>query len=94
LFFPAWTGLVHISGVEDAAVPVSDMRDSHRVLVGGEDRLGNIPQLRTLLDAGYTGFVSYEPFAEEIAAATDIEARLASSMAHLQAGVAALANAA
>lgn len=94
LFFPAWTGLVHISGVEDAAVPVSDMRDSHRVLVGGEDRLGNIPQLRTLLDAGYTGFVSYEPFAEEIAAATDIEARLAASMAHLQAGVAALANAA
>jgi 2-keto-myo-inositol isomerase len=94
LFFPAWTGLVHISGVEDAAVPVSDMRDSHRVLVGGEDRLGNIPQLRTLLDAGYTGFVSYEPFAEEIAAATDIEARLAASMAHLQAGVSALANAA
>ena len=59
------------------------------------DRLGNLPQLRTLLDAGYSGFVSYEPFAEEIAAATDIEARLAASMAHLQAGVAApLANAA
>jgi 2-keto-myo-inositol isomerase len=92
LFFPAWTGLVHISGVEDSAVTVPDMRDGHRVLVGGADRLGNIPQLRTLLDAGYTGFVSYEPFAEEIAAATDIEARLAASMAHLQAGVAALAS--
>lgn len=91
LFFPEWTGLVHISGVEDSAVTVPDMRDGHRVLVGGADRLGNLPQLRTLLDAGYTGFVSFEPFAEEIAAATDIEARLAASMAHLQAGVAALA---
>jgi len=85
LFFPEWTGLVHISGVEDSAVSVPDMRDGHRVLVGGADRL---------LDAGYTGFVSYEPFAEEIAAATDIEARLASSMAHLQDSVAALASAA
>jgi 2-keto-myo-inositol isomerase len=67
------------------------MRDGHRVLVGGADRLGNVAQLRTLLDAGYTGFVSYEPFAEEIAAATDIEARLATSMAHLREVVAALA---
>jgi 2-keto-myo-inositol isomerase len=92
LFFPAWTGLVHISGVEDSAVTVPDMRDGHRVLVGDADRLGNLPQLRTLLDAGYSGFVSYEPFAEEIAAATDIEARLAASMAHLQSGVAALAS--
>lgn len=92
LFFPEWTGLVHISGVENSAVTVPDMRDGHRVLVGGADRLGNVAQLRTLLDAGYTGFVSYEPFAEEIAAATDIEARLATSMAHLRDAVAALAT--
>lgn len=83
LFFPAWTGLIHISGVEDDAVTVPDMRDGHRVLVGGADRLGNVAQLRTLLAAGYAGYASFEPFAEEIAAATDIEARLAASMAYL-----------
>ncbi|MEX8519704.1 MAG: TIM barrel protein [Leptothrix sp. (in: b-proteobacteria)] len=89
LFFPHWTGLIHISGVEDTGLQASQMRDGHRVLVGGADRLGNLPQLRTLLAAGYAGFVSFEPFAEEIAAATDIEARLAASMAYLSQGVAA-----
>lgn len=89
LFFPAWTGLIHISGVEDDAVTVPDMRDGHRVLVGGADRLGNIAQLRTLLAAGYTGYASFEPFAEEVAASSAIEAQLAESMAYLRAGVAA-----
>ena len=89
LFFPAWTGLVHISGVDDKAVTVAEMRDGHRVLVGSADRLGNVPQLRKLLGAGYAGYASFEPFAAEIAAAKDIEQRLASSMAYLQDAVAA-----
>ncbi len=89
LFFPEWTGLVHISGVDDKAVTVAEMRDGHRVLVGSADRLGNVPQLRKLLGAGYAGYASFEPFAAEIAAAKDIEQRLASSMAYLQDAVAA-----
>ena len=89
LFFPEWTGLVHISGVDDKAVTVADMRDGHRVLVGSADRLGNVTQLRRLLGAGYAGYASFEPFAAEIAAAKDIESRLASSMAYLQDAVAA-----
>ena len=89
LFFPEWTGLVHISGVEDPALDASQMRDGHRVLVGAADRLGNAAQLRRLLDAGYGGYASFEPFAEEIAAATDIEARLRASMEHLRQAVAA-----
>lgn len=88
LFFPDWTGLVHISGVDDRAVTLADMRDGHRVLVGASDRLGNVAQLRTLFAAGYAGFASFEPFAAEIAAAKDIEQRLASSMAFLQDAVA------
>lgn len=91
LFFPEHTGLVHISGVEDTALTPAQMRDSHRVLVGQADRLGNAAQLGTLLDAGYAGFVSFEPFAEEIAAASeaDIEQQLATSMAYLTQAVAA-----
>jgi 2-keto-myo-inositol isomerase len=64
--FPQRTGLVHISGVEDPAVPVADMRDSHRVLVGPKDRLGNIAQIRALRAAGYAGPLSFEPFAAEL----------------------------
>ncbi|MGR6808325.1 TIM barrel protein (plasmid) [Sphaerotilus natans] len=90
-FYPEYTGLVHVSGVEDAGLGVNQMRDGHRVLVGQDDRLGNLPQLRRLIDLGYTGFVSFEPFAESVAAATDIEAQLAASMAHIRDGVAALA---
>ena len=89
LFFPELTGLVHISGVEDPALGVLDMRDKHRLLVGPADRLGNVAQLRTLLAADYCGYVSFEPFAAEIAAATDIEQRLAASLAYLSNAVAA-----
>jgi 2-keto-myo-inositol isomerase len=76
--------LIHISGVEDTSLSPSKMQDGHRVLVGIADRLGNVVQLKKLLQAGYTGYASFEPFAEEIAAATDIEQRLATSMTYLK----------
>lgn len=88
IFFPDLTGLVHISGVEDRELNADQMRDGHRVLVGGADRLGNIRQLKELLSRGYQGAFSFEPFAEEIAAATDIESRLKSSMAFIQSSLA------
>jgi 2-keto-myo-inositol isomerase len=42
-----------------------------------------------LLAAGYAGYVSFEPFADEIATAPDIERRLAASMAYISAALAA-----
>lgn len=87
LFFAELTGLVHISGVEETALETSRMRDAHRVLVGPADRLGNLAQLRTLLDAGYQGYASFEPFAAEVATAGDIEQRLAASMAYVTAAL-------
>ncbi len=92
-FFPELTGLVHISGVEDAALGRSQMRDGHRVLVGPADRLGNVAQLRTLLAAGYRGYASFEPFAPDISHAADIEQRLRLSMGYLSGAVAAPAGA-
>ncbi|EZP51634.1 Xylose isomerase domain protein TIM barrel [Delftia sp. RIT313] len=56
------------------------MRDGHRVLVGEGDRLGNIAQLRALLDRGCSAPVSFEPFAEGITQAADSEALLRQSM--------------
>jgi 2-keto-myo-inositol isomerase len=88
LFFPELTGLIQISGVEDTALSPSQMRDGHRVIMGAADRLGNAAQLNTLMRGGYEGYASFEPFAEEIAAATNIEQRLATSMAYLSQAVA------
>lgn len=83
-FFPERTGLVHISGVEDAVLEASDMRDCHRVLVGRDDRLGNVRQLAVLRAGGYRGHASFEPFADDIAQADDIEQRLGASMGYLR----------
>jgi 2-keto-myo-inositol isomerase len=87
IFYPDLTGLVHISGVEHD-LPVARMDDSHRVLVGAADRLGNVRQLKTLLQRGYRGAFSFEPFAAELAEADDIEDRLRTSMDFVRAGVA------
>ena len=83
-FFPEWTGLVHISGVTDPSVSVDDMLDAHRVLVDGDDRLENIPQIKALRELGYSGPFSFEPFAEEVHALADPEAALATSISHVK----------
>ena len=44
--FPHPTGLVRLSGVEDAVLPTTALRDGHRVLVGPSDRLGNSQQIQ------------------------------------------------
>ena len=81
--FPQLTGLVHVSGVEAADLDAAHMRDGDRVLVGHSDRLGTVRQLHRLLSAGYAGELSFEPFADAIARADDIEDRLARSMQYL-----------
>ncbi|MFP3700789.1 xylose isomerase, partial [Burkholderia sp. SIMBA_013] len=76
--------LVHISGVEDSEAPLSSIRDGHRVLVGEGDILGNAAQIDTLLSTGYSGYLSFEPFAESVHALADIQQALGASIAHLQ----------
>ncbi len=86
--FPELTGIVHVSGVVDASLYVNDMRDPHRVLVDGDDLLGNVAQIRALRAAGYTGPISYEPFAPSVHALRDPKSALKASMAFIQQGVA------
>lgn len=82
-FFPAWTGLVHISGVTDPAVPVENMLDAHRVLVDADDRLENVTQIKALISGGYTGPFSFEPFSPQVHELDDPEAALRASMDYL-----------
>ena len=90
--YPAETGLVHISGVDDPDLDFADMRDAHRVLVTGRDRLGNVAQLRELFAGGYKGFVSFEPFAQEVQRLADPAAAIRGSMAILGEAVAVAAG--
>lgn len=89
--FPGLTGLVHVSGVEDPRVAVSDMRDPHRVLVGPADRIGNIEQVRGLRRGGYNGPLSFEPFAEELRTLRDPARAIGDSMNFIRAQLAAKA---
>ena len=77
--FPDWTALVHISGVDDESLPLSRIRDEHRVLVGPDDILGNIGQIVALME-GYSGPYSFEPFAASVHASRDIAGALERSM--------------
>ncbi|SFC20971.1 TIM barrel protein [Tropicimonas isoalkanivorans] len=81
--FPDWTGLVHISGVADPDVAVDQMLDDHRVLVDVQDRLANVPQIKMLLDRGYTGPFSFEPFAREVQELPNPQAALKESMDYI-----------
>jgi 2-keto-myo-inositol isomerase len=62
---PAYTGLVHISGVEDT-VPAEQLLDSNRVLVGPQDRIGNKELIHRLDELGYLGTFSFEPFSPAV----------------------------
>ena len=86
-FFPDRTGIVHISGVTDLSLAVEEMQDGHRILVDVHDRLGNVAQIGALLDAGYEGAFSYEPFSPSVHALDDPETALRTSMDFISAAV-------
>ena len=65
-FFPDRTGLVHVSGVEDASLALDRTRDEHRVLVGPADLMDNVGQIRALRAGGYAGPFSLEPFSPAV----------------------------
>ncbi len=81
--FPEHTGIVHVSGVVDQEVGISEMRDPHRVLVTKGDRLGNVEQIAALQAAGWNGPVSFEAFSPEIHALKDPAAALRASMDYM-----------
>jgi 2-keto-myo-inositol isomerase len=70
------TGLVHLSGVSDPSVSVDALLDAHRVLIGTDDLLGNLEQVKTLVDGGYEGYFSFEPFASSVHQSSDIASDL------------------
>lgn len=83
--FADYTGIVHISGIVDPKLGLSDMRDGHRGLVDEHDRIGNIAQIADLLAVGYTGPISFEPFAADVHELSAPEAAYARSFQFIEA---------
>jgi 2-keto-myo-inositol isomerase len=81
--FPAGTGLVHVSGIDDPGTDFAAFRDADRALVGERDRTGSVEQVRELVAGGYQGFVSFEPFAAAVQGLDDPAAAVRASMAVL-----------
>lgn len=86
-FFPEHTGIIHISGVVDQTVTLGQMTDAHRILVDGDDRLGNIDQIAALQALGFSGPVSFEAFAPQVHASTQPQADLAASIGFIRDGL-------
>ena len=84
-FFPAYTGLIHVSGVIDPKYSAATMRDPQRVLVDNRDMLDNKGQVRQLFQGGYKGYVSFEPFASVVHKSKQIARDISRSMDFLEA---------
>lgn len=89
--FPDETGIVHISGVTDTTVDRASMRDAHRGLVDGRDRLGTVRQIVGLQQGGFRGPVSFEPFAPQVHAFTDPKSEILRSIHFIESELVALA---
>lgn len=76
LFFPQHTGLVQISGVSDPYAQFNVELDNHRGLVDGEDRVGNLQQIRAFFDGGYLGAFSLECTDKAVHTLADPERRI------------------
>jgi 2-keto-myo-inositol isomerase len=64
-FASTQAGLIHVSGVE-SGIPKETIRDSHRVLLSPADIMGNREQVARMISLGYTGDISFEPFAADV----------------------------
>ena len=79
-YYPKRTGLVHISSVIDQSLSMEDMQDAHRFFVQKKDITFCIKQIEELLNRGYNGYFSFEPFADEIWDYSDPGLSIKSSM--------------
>jgi 2-keto-myo-inositol isomerase len=86
-YFPAQTGIVHISGVVDPTLTADEMQDGHRILVNSFDRLQNVEQIKALRAMGYRGAYSFEPFAAAVHSDPVIESSLRKSMQYIEAAL-------
>ena len=83
--YPQHIGLAHMSGISRPDLSPSDLTEPDRGLVFPDDRVANIAQLQALKAAGYTGFISMEPFAPAVQADPNLAQHLRASLDYVAA---------
>lgn len=81
--YSAHTALVHLSGVPNLGHALDELGDKDRVLVGPDDTLGNIDQVRRLMSV-IDGPWSFEPFASEVGESPTLSEDLRSSLRYIR----------
>ena len=72
--------MVHISGIARPDLAPSELTEPDRGFVFLGDRVGSIARPRAVVDAGYRGYVSMEPFSPETQKNPHIAERLRASL--------------
>lgn len=81
--FPERIGLAHMSGISRPDLGPAELTEPDRGLIFIDDRVGNVAQLRSLIAAGYKGFVSMEPFSPAVQQDPDLMSRLRASLEYV-----------
>lgn len=87
LLFPERIGLAHVSGIVRNDLAPAELTEPDRVLIEEKDRVNNMKQLRSLIEAGYSGYVSMEPFNVALQHSPDLQKKLRDSFARVAAGL-------
>lgn len=77
------TALVHLSGVPDLDLPLEELGDEHRILVGPDDVLNSREQVRNLMNFTDVPW-SFEPFANSVGESPTLAQDLQSSIGYLR----------
>lgn len=81
---PDRIALAHMSGITAPGLP-GDLVEPQRGLIFPDDRVGNVARLNALKAAGYSGFVSMEPFDPRVQSDPDLARHLRASLDHVAA---------
>jgi 2-keto-myo-inositol isomerase len=79
-WFPDRVALIHVSGISRTDLAPGNLTEPDRGLVMTDDRVGNIEKLREATAAGYSGFVSIEPFSPQTQSDPNLSANLKRSI--------------
>jgi len=82
---PERIGLAHMSGISRPDLGPAELTEPDRGLIFIDDRVDNIGQLRRLIAAGYSGFVSMEPFSPAVQQDPELLSRLRASLEYVAA---------
>jgi 2-keto-myo-inositol isomerase len=87
VLFPEHIGLAHVSGITRNDLEPGELTEPDRVLIGTIDRVDNTSQLRALKQSGYVGYVSMEPFNNDVQQSPELQDQLQESFARMSAAL-------